>query len=160
MLRKFKFFFLVTLLILCSCATTKKSITLGLVTGAASGAVLGSTLSKDNDKGAMTGLAIGAVVGAIASYFIDDSLQKRDQDTRRDTLFNLEKHGVFSESNFKGQSSGGNFPYALSSPVVNEEFIESHVEDDTRLIEGHRVWSIQEGSKWNPNPNLNPKKVK
>jgi len=156
MLRKFKFVSLVTLLVLSSCATTKKSITLGLVAGAGSGAILGSTLSKDHDKGAMTGLAIGAVVGAIASYFIDHSLQKRDQDTRRDTLFNLEKHGVFGETNFKSQNSNGNFPYGLSSPVVNEEFIETHVEDDTRLIEGHRIWSIQEGSKWNPNS----KKVK
>jgi hypothetical protein len=135
---------------LLGCASTKKSISLGLATGGVTGAILGSTMSKDHDKGAMTGLAIGAIIGAIASYFIDDELQKRDQDTRRDTLFNLEKHGVFGSSTTQGYAPQSNYPYGLSSPVVDEQFIDTHVKDGTKLIEGHRTWVIQEGSKWSP----------
>jgi hypothetical protein len=150
MLLKNQALFLIMTVTLFSCATTKKSITLGLLTGAGTGAILGSTMSSDRDKGAMTGLAIGAVVGAIASYFVDDSLQKRDQDTRRDTLFNLEKNGVFGDVSSKSTSTSTEFPYGLSAPVVDEQFIDTHVEEGTKLIEGHRIWSIEEGSKWNP----------
>ena len=144
--------FLVTVPLIFSCATTKKSIALGLLAGAGSGAIMGSTMYHDHDKGAITGLAIGAIVGGIAAYFIDDGLEKRDQETRRDTLFNLEKHGVFGETSSQGYPALGNFPYGLTAPVVDEQFIDTHVEDGTKLIEGHRTWSIQEGSKWNPKP--------
>ncbi len=78
-----------------SCSTTRKSIALGLGTGAASGAVIGAMTNKNHSQGALLGLGIGAVVGSIASYFIHGSLEERDNDTRKETLFNLEKHGVF-----------------------------------------------------------------
>jgi hypothetical protein len=132
-----------------SCATTKRSIILGLASGAGAGAVIGAASSNDHDKGAVTGLAIGAVVGAIAAYFIDDGLQKRDQDTRKDTLFNLEKHGVFGGSPQENYSPQGNFPYGLTAPVVDEQYIDTHVEENTKLIEGHRIWTIQDGAQWN-----------
>jgi len=146
-----KILFLLTIcsVLLSSCATTKKSITLGLATGAGAGAILGSTMSSDHDKGAMTGLAVGAVIGAIAAYFIDDGLQKRDQDTRKDTLFNLEKHGVFGGSSQSNYSHQGDFPYGLTAPVVDEQYIDTHVEDNTKLIEGHKIWTIQDGAQWN-----------
>ena len=147
---KKNYFLLLLLLLFYSCASTKKSITLGIATGAGVGGILGSTLSKDHDKGAMTGLAIGAIIGGIASYFIDDELKNRDQETRKDTLFNLEKHGVFGKVPTTSSQMDGPFPYGLSSPVVDEDFIDTHVEDGTKLIEGHRIWQIQEGSKWSP----------
>lgn len=137
-------------ILLSSCATTKKSISLGIATGAASGALMGSTMNSDHGKGAMTGLAIGALVGGIAAYFIDDGLEKRDQETRRDTLFNLEKNGVFGSGSIQSSQAPSNFPYGLSSPVVDEQFMDTHVEDGTKLIEGHRIWTIEEGSRWNP----------
>ncbi len=89
---------LATSLLSSSCSSTRKSLALGLGTGAAvgaaSGAVLGNMYGKQS-QGAMTGLAIGALVGGIASYFIDGGLRKRHEETRKETLFNLEKHGVF-----------------------------------------------------------------
>lgn len=88
---------LTTTLLLTSCSTTRKSIALGITTGAATGAGLGSAMSHDK-QGTLTGLAIGAVVGGIASYLIDQGLEKRDQETRQQTLFNLEKYGVFGDS--------------------------------------------------------------
>ncbi len=84
-------------LLFSSCSTTKKSIALGIATGAATGAGLGSAISNDK-QGTMTGLAIGVVFGGIVSYFIDQGLEKRDQETRQETLFNLEKYGVFGDS--------------------------------------------------------------
>lgn len=78
-----------------SCSTTRKSIALGVGTGAASGATIGAMTNKDHAQGALLGLGIGALVGGIASYFIHGGLEDRDNETRKDTLFNLEKHGVF-----------------------------------------------------------------
>jgi hypothetical protein len=78
-----------------SCSTTRKSIAIGVGTGAVSGATIGAMTNKDHGQGALLGLGIGALVGGIASYFIHGGLEDRDNETRKDTLFNLEKHGVF-----------------------------------------------------------------
>jgi len=128
-----------------SCSSTRKSIALGLAAGAGTGATIGA-LTSPHGKGAMTGLAVGALVGGIASYFIDKGLQDRDQNTRRDTLFNLEKHGVFGSELTSGNKSSA--PYGIAPAAVNEEYVETHVEDGTKLIEGHKIWTIQESSQW------------
>lgn len=78
-----------------SCSSTRKSIALGIGSGAVSGATIGALSNKDHSQGALMGLGIGALVGGIASYFIHGGLEDRDNETRKDTLFNLEKHGVF-----------------------------------------------------------------
>jgi hypothetical protein len=78
-----------------SCSTTRKSIALGVGTGAVSGATIGAITNNNHAQGALLGLGIGALVGGIASYFIHGGLEDRDNETRKDTLFNLEKHGVF-----------------------------------------------------------------
>lgn len=92
----------ITSLLSSSCSTTRKSISLGIGTGAVTGATIGATIgamsNRDQSKGTMMGLGIGALVGGLASYFIHGSLVDRDNETRKDTLFNLEKHGVFGES--------------------------------------------------------------
>lgn len=97
MIRKTISILLTTTLLFSSCSTTRKSIALGISTGAATGAGLGNAMSHDQ-QGTLTGLAIGAVVGGIASYLIDQGLEKRDEETRQQTLFNLEKYGVFGDS--------------------------------------------------------------
>jgi phage tail tape-measure protein len=137
---------LVVSLLSSSCSSTRKSLALGLAAGAGTGAAMGAAFSSNHSKGAVTGLAVGALVGGIASYFIDKGLQARDQDTRRDTLFNLEKHGVFGSRPAVRQKQG--VPYGVTPAVVDEQFVDTHVEDGTRLVEGHKVWTIQEGSQW------------
>ncbi len=98
MSKKLITFMLATSLISSSCSSTRKSVALGLGTGvavgAASGAALGNIYGKQG-QGAITGGVIGALVGGIVAYFIDGGLKKRDEETRKETLFNLEKHGVF-----------------------------------------------------------------
>lgn len=138
-----------TALLSSSCSSTRKSVTLGLGTGAVLGTTTGAALGGmygQESKGALTGLAIGALVGGIAAYFIDGGLQKRDQETRQDTLFNLEKHGVFGSRPSVQKKS--NIPYDLTPATVDEQYIETHVEDGTKLIEGHKVWTIQENIQW------------
>ncbi len=106
-----------------SCSSTRKSLALGLASGAATGAVLGSVMSDNHSRGAMAGGAIGALIGGIASYFIDNGLQERDQETRKETLFNLEKHGVFG-------------------------FPSSNDHDEMKSNEARSPWSIRETSPW------------
>lgn len=89
---------IVTSLLSSSCSTTRKSIAFGVGTGAVSGATIGAMTNKDHSQGALVGLGIGALVGGIASYFIHGGLEDRDNETRKETLFNLEKHGVFGEA--------------------------------------------------------------
>ncbi len=87
----------VTSLLSVSCSSTRKSLALGLGTGAATGATIGAMTSNNHSQGTLIGLGIGALVGGIASYFIHGGLEERDKETRKETLFNLEKHGVFGE---------------------------------------------------------------
>ncbi len=88
----------ITSLLSSSCSTTRKSLSLGIGTGAVTGATIGAMSNSNQSKGAMMGLGIGALIGGLASYFIHGGLVDRDNETRKDTLFNLEKHGVFGES--------------------------------------------------------------
>lgn len=147
MSKKIISFLVIVSLLSSSCSSTRKSIAFGLGTGAVTGAALGAAFSSNHSQGAFTGLAIGALVGGIAAYFIDDGMKKRDQETRRDTLFNLEKHGVFGSHPAEKNKAG--VPYGLTPAVVDEQFVDTHVEDGTKLIEGHKVWTIQEGTQWN-----------
>lgn len=128
-----------------SCSSTRKSIALGLAAGAGTGAAIGAATSP-HGNGAMTVLAVGALVGGIASYFIDKGLQDRDQGVRRDTLFNLEKHGVFGSERTSAPKSSA--PYGINPAVVNEDYVDTHVEDGTKLIEGHKIWTIQDNAHW------------
>lgn len=86
---------MIAIFILSSCSSIKKSVSFGVASGMGSGAAIGAMVSDNKGKGAVTGLAIGALLGGIASYFIHGGLDDRDKETRKDTLFNLEKHGVF-----------------------------------------------------------------
>ncbi len=95
----------ITSLLSSSCSSTRKSLVLGLGTGAATGATIGAMSSRNHSQGALTGLALGAVIGGIAAYFIHGGLEERDKETRKETLFNLEKHGVFGEPEPKAEES-------------------------------------------------------
>ena len=134
------------------CSTMKESLTLGIGTGLATGAVAGSSLSKDRGKGALKGALIGGAISGIASYFIHTGINKRDQTTRRETLFNLDKFGVDYPKNY----SSGNNP-GLSMPVVESQWVDTQVQGK-KLVEGHRVWMISEEPQWIPNQQLKKEK--
>jgi uncharacterized protein YcfJ len=105
--------FIILTITLTGCSSVRKSISFGAVTGAISGMVL----ANGNAQKVQTGLAIGALVGGITSYFIHEGLEKRDASTRKETLFNLDRFGVFGQvktSNSRSQSA----PYSLS-PVLD-----------------------------------------
>jgi hypothetical protein len=139
---------LVSLFILASvttgCSSTRKSIGLGVVTGITTGAAFHHGSLNRTVKG----LAIGAIVGGIASYFIHQGLEKRDARTRKETLFNLEKFGVYGQA--RASEYSGASPYSLSPTRIEQDYIETHVEDGRRLIEGHKVYTISEDSQWIP----------
>lgn len=128
------------------CSSVRKSVTFGIGTGMTTGLLLGN---GDSNK-TKTGLAIGAVVGGIASYFIHKGLEKRDSETRKETLFNLDKFGTYGR--VKSTPTNNSAPFSLSPAQVEEEFIETHVQDGRRLIEGHRIWTISNDSQWIETP--------
>ena len=122
------------------CATMRDSLILGVGSGLASGAALGSVASPDNRKnGTITGALIGAAIGGIASYSIHLSLEERESKTRKETLFGLEKFGV---SDVPSQFTS--VP-AISFKVVEEQKIETHRKGN-KVIEGHRVWVLSDDS--------------
>lgn len=133
---------------LLSCSTMKETVSLGAGTGALTGAGASLMLSNKDGKAAATSAAIGAVVGGIASYFIHGSLKKRDAKIRKTTLFNLEKFDVYQGG--RATRNGSNTPFSVSPARVEQDYIETHIQDGKRLIEGHRVWTISEDSQWIP----------
>lgn len=136
------------LAVLTSCSTMRKTVTLGATAGALTGAIAGHHLSSGQSNNTTKGLAIGAIIGGISSYFIQKGLEKRDANTRKQTLFNLERFGVNGHSHKSTKRSSA--PFSLSPAMVDQDYIETHVEDGNRLIEGHRVWTISEEAQWIP----------
>lgn len=72
----------------------RNSLVLGVGTGVAAGAVIGSRFGSDQTENAIKGAVVGGIVSGVASYFIHGSLKRRDENTRRDTLMNLEHFDV------------------------------------------------------------------
>ena len=82
-------------LLIPGCATVKRSLVTGAVAGAAAGTVTGAAVSPtDKKRNSATGAAVGAVLGAAAAWFFHGELEKRDEKTRREVLFNLENFDV------------------------------------------------------------------
>ncbi len=133
-------------LLLTGCSSVRKSVTLGVGSGIATGLLLGNGDSERARKGA----AIGALIGGLGSYFIHKRLDKRDAKIRRETLFNLDKFGTYGR--IKTSPSNNSSPFSLSPAQVEEEYIETHVQDGRRLIEGHRTWTISSDSQWIETP--------
>jgi gas vesicle protein len=97
----FKYFIFILPIIFSSCTTMKDSITVGALSGAATGAASANIFSDtDKRENTLVGAATGAVIGGIASYILHGSLEKRDKDVRKKTLFNLENFGVKKEDKF------------------------------------------------------------
>ena len=92
---------------------------------------------------------IGGAIGGVASYFLHNILEQRDDRTRRDTLFNLEKFNVSAPSKYQAAPNSTNGP-GLTVPRVDAQWVETQVQGK-KLIEGHRVWVITEDAQWMPN---------
>ena len=133
------------ILLLSGCSTMKHSLVIGGITGAAAGTVTGAVIRPtDKKENAVTGALIGGLVGLAASYFIHGGLEKRDEKTRKELLLNLNRFGV---GGVPKTDTDGN--PALAKPVVNSEWVETRVKGN-KLIEAHRVWVIEENSRWVP----------
>lgn len=131
-----------TILLISGCSTLKQSILLGIGSGAAVGGASGAMMSQPyGGKHALQGTLIGAVVGGIAGFLVHRGLEARDDSTRKETLFNLNKFNVQTPL---GKSSA---PPGITRPVIESEWIETQVQNK-KLIEGHRVWIISEDPEW------------
>ncbi len=109
-------------------------------------------VSKLRQRGALVGALSGAIIGGIASYYIHQGLNDRDEEVRKKTLFNLDKFNVTTPM------SGINGGYhGLTMPAVESEWVATKVEGK-KLVEGHKVWIITEEAQWIPNSEIKSKK--
>ncbi len=123
------------------CATMKESIGLGIVTGAATGLVLGHTIDRGSSSAKLGGALIGAVVGGVASYFIHQGLEDRDARVRKETLFNLDKFNVSRPS--ENTDAG----YGVATPSVETQCYDTEVRGD-KLVQAHCESNIVGSPEW------------
>ena len=124
------------------CATMHKSLLTGVGVGIATGAATSSAINRG--KGALTGALVGAAIGAASSYLIHGALEKRDANTRKRTLFNLDKFSVSKPTGSQGVQD-----FSLSAPDVDKECFDWEVRGN-RLVQQHCVWTIRGNSSWLP----------
>ena len=120
------------------CATMHKSLLTGVGVGIATGAATSSAINRG--KGTLT----GALVGAASSYLIHGVLEKRDSNTRKKTLLNLDKFSVSKPTSRQGVQD-----FRLSAPDVDKECFDWEVRGN-RLVQQHCVWTIRGNSSWLP----------
>ena len=143
---------------LVGCSSMERAVMFGVASGAVVGTSAGLMVGGDDQtESALIGLGIGAVVGAIASYAIQGGIDKHDDETRRETLFNLENHGI--KSSLGGKANSSDIDSLLTVPDVEENWIETHV-DGKKLIEGHKVWTILDSTNWDLTKKTEKKKHK
>ena len=140
---------ILVVMIASGCASMPKSITLGVGTGAALGTAGGFIYEDENKKqNATKGAMVGAAVGGITSYLLHKGVKKREARIRRDTIFNLDRHGVSTPPGFKVNRN-----HDLSLPIVESEIVDERISKDGKhLIESHRVWKVKEDSRFTPSP--------
>ena len=130
-------------LLLSSCASVGRSIVVGSTGGATIGALTGAALSrKGQKKKTITGSLIGGMLGALGGYLVHKKLDKRDERTRKELLFQLKNFGTqdgFGDAHSKNPM--------VTKPVIGSGWVNTRV-DGNKLIEGHRVWTIEEPSQW------------
>jgi len=123
------------------CASIERSTLLGIGSGAGVGALSASTMAtSDHKKMTSKGAIVGAVLGGVTAYVLHRIMDKKESRVRRETLFNLESHGIttgFDKIEMK------KFNTFMSSPEVREDYVETRTIDDGRkLIQGHKTWTI------------------
>ena len=123
------------------CASIERTSLLGVGSGAVVGGLAASSMAtSDHQKRTTNGAVAGAVLGGLTAYIIHRVIDRKESRVRRETLFNLESHGI--TTGFDGVDIK-KFNTFVSSPQVREDYVETHTEDDGRvLIQGHKRWKI------------------
>lgn len=120
------------------CSTTGKSVSLGSVIGAGTGAALGGIMSDDG-KYRTRNVIIGAGVGAVAGGFTGSAIHNSNE---RDKELAFLKGKEAERKSAKGQGAP-----ELQQPKVEAVWVESKVVGN-RYIEGHFEYVITEPTRW------------
>ena len=129
---------------------SEKSISLGSAAGAVAGGINGALLLPTNTKkGIAKGALIGGVIGGLLGYSGHKHLEKRRQQTRRETLLNLNRHGVLNPPPKRKKDD----PW-LTRSVVGLDWVEPRIHEN-KFVEGHKVWKILELPQW-----IHPQEIK
>lgn len=127
-----------------SCATLQKSVLTGAGIGMGTGTVVSTAMT--GGKVALKGALVGTLIGGASSYLIHRVLQKRDADTRRQTLLKLDKFSVSAPTRGAGVQN-----FRLSAPDVDKECFDWEVRGN-QLVQQHCVWTIRGNAIWLPSP--------
>lgn len=127
-----------------SCATLKKSVLTGSSVGAGAGIVASTVITGG---GALKGALVGALIGGVGGHLIHRFLQKRDSDTRQQTMLNLDKFSV-SAPTARGRGAQN---FQLSAPDVDKECFDWEVRGN-QLVQQHCVWTIRGNATWSSSP--------
>jgi hypothetical protein len=120
---------------------------MGIGAGAVGGAITAVSMNREENKVTMKGAAIGALVGGVAGYVLHRIIDNKEDKVRRETLFNLESHGIAANFNSAKMKKFNTF---MTSPEVREDYIETHtINDGRRLIQGHKTWTILGNPQFN-----------
>ena len=134
------------LLLFTGCSSIEKTVTVGLLTGAASGAVIAPGLVKQNKKDAfIIGALAGAAIGGVAGYFTHKKLDERDEKIRKDTIFNLENFGYHPTIAIPANKDKDAPP--IMNPKVEKIWIEPNIEGH-KYIAGHYIWVLTDEARW------------
>ncbi len=109
-----------SLIWLFGCSTMEHSVMLGAGSGLAAGTAGGLMFGgKHRTEATLICAGVGGVIGGLASYVIHGELEKRDDRIRRNTLFNLEYHGITRSS--VGRADLSDISTLLASPEIEED---------------------------------------
>ena len=132
---------------LIGCASVKKSVTLGVLTGASAGGISGTMIAqrRQGEAAAIMGL-ITALVGGASGFFIHKGIEKEGKRIRRQTLL------IFS---IMGRSQE---KVPRRSPLQWWRSMRFKRRGVQKLIGPHKVWKIREAARWRLDGRENKKK--
>ncbi|MBF0363667.1 MAG: hypothetical protein HQK49_21795 [Oligoflexia bacterium] len=141
-------FIIILVLLFSSCSTIPKSVSLGMITGGVTGGLIAPGLVNKEKKNALViGALIGIALGGIGGYFTHKKLEERDEQVRKDMMFNLETNAINTQSTV-GKDS---IPDVLK-PKVEKIWVEPKIEGG-KYIQGHFIWQIIDEARWNEDSN-------
>lgn len=136
-----------------------KSTLVGIGVGAGVGALSTSFVTgKGRSAMVVRGAKVGGLLGGVGAYALHRVVTQREERVRRETLFNLESHGI--STGFDGVDLE-KFNMFMTSPEVREDYVETHTtEDGRKLIQGHKTWTIIGYPQFNLLPPKVPRKIR